>query len=183
LGFSLAVQESAQALGFSLTHRPQEDLVRTSDQTERAAQTRHLQEALLARVGKGREWATPGIEAALRRALTGIDTGLEAASPGLQASLRTIADELAGRVETATPRLHERIARLIPVAEPPAQAVPAQKAAKVLWWVVPAVLAAVVGGVAMWRAVRPVPEPEVEPAPEVASGRQTSVTPPPETVS
>lgn len=153
--------------------------MRTSDQIDRAAQARHLQEALLTRVAKGREWATPGVEAALRRALMGIDTGLEAASPRLQASLRTIADELAGRVETATPRLHERIAKLIPVAESPAQAVPPQKTTRILWFI-PAALAAVAGGVAMWRVMRSVPEPEIGPAPEAATAGETSTTPPPQ---
>ncbi|MDP9696783.1 UNVERIFIED_ORG: hypothetical protein J2X79_004366 [Arthrobacter globiformis] len=153
--------------------------MRTSDQIDRAAQARHLQEALLTRVAKGREWATPGVEAALRRALMGIDTGPEAASPRLQASLRT-ADELAGRVETATPRLHERIAKLIPVAESPAQVVPPQKTTRLLWWFIPAALAAVAGGVAMWRVMRSVPEPEIGPAPEAATAGETSTTPPPQ---
>jgi hypothetical protein len=156
--------------------------VRTSDQIDRAAQARHLQEALLTRVAKGREWATPGVEAALRRALTGIDTGLEAASPRLQASLRTIADELAGRVETATPRLHERIAKLLPVAETPAQPAPPQKPTTIPWWFIPAALAAAAGGVALWRVMRSAPEPEVAPAPETATAGETSITPPPQAV-
>jgi hypothetical protein len=156
--------------------------VRTSDQIDRAAQARHLQEALLTRLAKGREWATPGIEVALRRALTGIDTGLEVASPRLQASLRTIADELAGRVETATPRLHERIAKLIPVAETPAQAQPPQKTTRMLWWFILAALAAMAGGAAIWRVIRSVPEPEIAPAPEAATTGQTSTAPPPQAV-
>ena len=151
----------------------------TSDQIDRTAQARHLQEALLSRVNKGREWATPGVEAALRRALTGIDTGLEAASPRLQASLRAIADELAGRVETATPRLHERIARLMPVVEARTPAVPARGTARRLWWFIPLVVAAAAGCVAMWRVLRSVPEPEVEPAPELASAGDTPATAPP----
>ena len=154
----------------------------TSDQIDRAAQARHLQEAFLTRVAKGREWATPGVEAALRRALTGIDTGVEAASPRLQASLRTIADELAGRVETATPRLHERIGKLIPSAETPAPAVPPRKAGGMLWWFILAALAAVAGGVAVWRMAGRVPEPEIGPAPEAAAAGDTSVAPPPEAV-
>jgi hypothetical protein len=113
----------------------------------------------------------------------GIDTGVEAASPRLQASLRTIADELAGRVETATPRLHERIAKLIPGAETPAQAVPPQKTTRMLWWFILAATAAVAGGVAMSRVMRSVPEPEIGPAPEVAAAGETSITPPPQAVS
>lgn len=155
--------------------------MRTSDQIDRAAQARHLQEALLTRLAKGREWATPGIEVALRRALTGVDTGLEVASPRLQASLRTIADELAGRVETATPRLHERIANLIPVAETPAQPQPPQNTTRMLWWFILAALAAMAGA-AIWRVIRSVPEPEIAPAPEAATAGQTSITPPPQAV-
>lgn len=154
----------------------------TSDQIDRAAQARHLEEALLTRIAKGREWATPGVEAALRLALTGIDTGLEAASPRLQATLRTIADELAGRVEAATPRLHERIGKLIPAAETPVQAVPPRKAGRMLWWFILAALAGLAGGVAIRRMAGRVPQPEVGPAPEAATAGETSPAPPPEAV-
>lgn len=85
-----------------------------SEKTAKTAQARHLQENLIDRLEKGREWATPAVESALRRALVGIDSGIDAASPRLQASLRAIAEELAGGVETATPRLHERLARINP---------------------------------------------------------------------
>ncbi|MBT2548054.1 hypothetical protein [Arthrobacter sp. ISL-65] len=141
----------------------------TSDQIDRAAQARHLQETLLARLARGREWATPGIEVALRRALTGIDTGLETASPRLQASLRTIADELAGRVEAATPRLHERIARLIPEAEIQPQGIPSGKAIRKLWWFLVGGTVGMAGGLAVLRAARRVSKPEeVAPAGETA---------------
>ncbi|MDQ1595033.1 MAG: hypothetical protein QOH40_1589, partial [Arthrobacter pascens] len=93
--------------------------MRVSEKTDRATQARHLQETLIARLAKGREWATPGVESALRRALGRVDAGIDVASPRLQATLRAIADELAGGVETVTPRLHERIARIIPEAEVP----------------------------------------------------------------
>lgn len=148
--------------------------MRTPDQINRAAQARHLQEALLTRLAKGREWATPGIEAALRRALTGIDTGLEAASPRLQASLRAIADELAGGVGAATPRLHERIAKLIPVAEPPEQAIPSVKPTRKMWWFIAGGTVGVVGGLALWRSMRPVAKPE-----EVAPTGETAGDQPP----
>ncbi|MFF2317766.1 hypothetical protein ACFVTE_16030 [Arthrobacter sp. NPDC058097] len=128
--------------------------MRTEVETSRAAQTRQLQDALVLRLAKGREWATPGIEAALRRMLTGIDSGLEAASPRLQASLRTIADELAGGVEAATPRLHERITRLIPEAAVPARAVPPVKPPRKAWLVAAVAAATITGGVALWQALR-----------------------------
>ncbi|WP_395405663.1 hypothetical protein ACHMXB_22315 (plasmid) [Arthrobacter sp. UC242_113] len=156
--------------------------MRTSDQIDRPAQARHLQEALLTRVAKGREWATPGVEAALRRALTGIDAGLETASPRLQASLRTIADELAGRIETATPRLHDRIARLLPLDGTTAQAIPPKTPTRMLWWFIPATLAAAAGGVALWRVMRSGPEPEIGAAPAAPLVGEASTTPPPESV-
>lgn len=127
--------------------------MRTQVETSRAAQARQLQDALVLRLAKGREWATPGIEAALRRMLTGIDSGLEAASPRLQASLRTIADELAGGVETATPKLHERISRFIPEA-----AVPVGKPVRKTWLVAAVAAAAITAGVALWQALRPSPQ-------------------------
>lgn len=145
--------------------------MRTQAETNRAAQARQLQEALVLRVAKGREWATPGIEAALRRLLTRIDSGLETASPRLQASLRAIADELAGGVEAATPRLHERITRLIPEAAPPMQPVPPAKPSRRGWMITAAAAAAVTAGVALWQLLRPSPgqepaseTPGVEPA-------------------
>jgi hypothetical protein len=150
--------------------------VRSADQMDRAVQTHHLQEALLGRVARGREWATPGVEAALRRALAGVETGLEAASPRLQASLRIIADELAGKVEATTPRLHERIARLFPAAEFRPHAIPIGKKARTIWWLAAAIVA-IAGGVVLWRAVRPVPEPEVAPEGETAGDRPPQVQP------
>lgn len=127
--------------------------MRTHARTDRSAQARHLQEALALRLAKGREWATPGIEAALRRVLTQIDAGIDAASPRIQESLRTIADELAGGVEAATPRLHERIAKLIPEAAPPAK--PARKG----WLIAGIIVAAVAGSLALWQVLRPLPGP------------------------
>ena len=134
--------------------------MRTQAETNRAAQARQLQEALVLRLAKGREWATPGIESALRRLLTGIDGGLEAASPRVQASLRAIADELAGGVEAATPRLHERISRLLPEAAVPAQAAPANEPVRKTWLVAAVAAAAITAGVAFWQALRPAPEEE-----------------------
>lgn len=127
--------------------------MRTHAKTDRSAQARHLQEALTLRLAKGREWATPGIEAALRRLLTQIDSGIDTASPRIQASLRTIADELAEGVEAATPRLHEQVARLIP------EAAPAAKPARKGWLIVGIIAAAVIGSLAVWQVLRPLPEP------------------------
>jgi hypothetical protein len=150
--------------------------VHSADQMDRAVQAHHLQEALLGRVVRGREWATPGVEAALRRALAGVETGLEAASPRLQASLRIIADELAGKVEATTPRLQERIARLIPAAGLRPQTPPIGRKSRAISWLAAAIVA-IAGGVVLWRAVRPVPEPEVAPEGETAGDRPLQVQP------
>lgn len=107
----------------------------TSEDTARTAQARHLQENLITHLAKGKERATPGVKAALRRALTGIDSGIEAASPRIQTSLRTIADELAGGVEAVTPRLHERITRIIPAASATAmETAQIRKQRRKPWW-------------------------------------------------
>jgi hypothetical protein len=137
--------------------------VRVSEKTDRSAQARHLQENLMARLSKGREWATPGVESALRRALGRIDAGIDVASPRLQATLRAIADELAGGVETVTPRLHERIARIIPEVEVPVpDEAQAGKLAGKPWLVAAAGIAAVAAGLSLWRVLR-VGEPASEP--------------------
>lgn len=133
-----------------------------SDRTATTTQARHLQEALLERLEKGREWATPSVESALRRALEGVDSGIEVASPRLQASLRAIAEELAGGVETVTPRLHERIARIIPEVTPPDTKASTSQHPRKAWWVAGVVVAAALGGLALWRALYR-PEPSVEP--------------------
>ncbi|RAM39073.1 hypothetical protein DBZ45_01585 [Arthrobacter globiformis] len=150
--------------------------MRSAHQTDREVQIRHLQETLLGRVARGREWATPGVEAALRQALAGIETGLEAASPRLQASLRTLADELAGKVEAAAPRLHQRIPRLIPEGELRPQTTPTGKQSRTIWWLTAAIVA-IAGGVVLWRAVRPVPEPKVAPEGETAGDQPPDVQP------
>ena len=140
-----------------------------SDRTATTAQARHLQEALLERVEKGREWATPAVETALRRALAGVESGIDVASPRLQASLRAIAEELAGGVETVTPRLHERIARIIPDGTPPTLETSTSKHPGKLWWVAGVAAVAALSGLAIWRAFRR-PEPSVEP--QRASGAE-----------
>ena len=126
-----------------------------SEKTAKTAQARHLQENLIERLEKGREWATPAVESALRRALAGVDSGIDAASPRLQASLRAIAEELAGGVETATPRLHERIARINPRGTSPAAVAPNRKQPGKIWWAAAVLIAAAVGGLVTWRVLRP----------------------------
>lgn len=140
-----------------------------SDRTATTAQARHLQEALLERLEKGREWATPAVESALRRALAGVDSGIDVASPRLQASLRAIAEELAGGVETVTPRLHERIARIVPEGAPLGSTASTSKHPRKAWWFAGVAAAAALGGVALWRASR---RPERSQEPPRASGSE-----------
>lgn len=135
----------------------------TSANTARGAEARHLQQNLRTHVARGREWATPGIETALHRALTGIDSGIEAASPRVQASLRRIADELAGGIEAVTPRLHDRITQI----DPKANALAADRAAEAAramrnsrrWRMAGVAAALALYGVALWRVLRSVGEP------------------------
>ena len=149
-----------------------------SAETARTAQARHLQENLIERLEKGREWATPAVESALRRAVAGIDSGIDAASPRLQASLRTTAEELAGGVETVTPRLHERIARINPGGAPPSAEAPKSKQPRKSWWIAAVVLTAAVGGAALWRVLRPAkPTGEVQ-RNEVPDDQQVQVEQP-----
>ena len=53
----------------------------TATPTAQADQIRHLSENLISQLTKGREWATPGVAAALQRAVAGLDAGVESASP------------------------------------------------------------------------------------------------------
>ncbi|MBT2548032.1 hypothetical protein [Arthrobacter sp. ISL-65] len=143
----------------------------TSQKTVPTAREHHLQENVLTQLAKGREWATPGIEAALHRALTGIDSGLEAASPRIQAGLRTIADELAGGVGAVTPRVHERITRITAKAAPPAPDLAAELAksegpSRKPWLIAGIAAAAALCGASLWRALRPAGEAPVEPPTE-----------------
>lgn len=142
----------------------------TSHNTIPTARVRQLQENLRTHLAKGREWATPGIEAALHRALTGMDSGLEAASPRIQASLRTIADELAGGVETVTPRLHDRITRITQASSPApdlaAELARSGRPSRKPWLIAGILAAAALCGATLWRALRPAGEPPVEPPPE-----------------
>jgi hypothetical protein len=140
-------------------------------------QVHHLLENLTARLAKGREWATPGVQAALQRAVAGLDTGIETASPRLQAVLRRLADELAGGVETLTPRVQEQLKRVGPKAAAEVTApVPVEvgRSAAKKWWWIGGLLLTVAAGVGIWRSVQ---ASRGEPAPSLTvqeAGNKTS---------
>lgn len=129
--------------------------MRTLERKAEADQIRHLSENLMTQLAKGREWATPGVEAALQRAVAGLDSGIETASPRIQAVLRRLADELAGGVETLTPRVHEGLMRVAPKGTAPVThpgpADTGQGTGKTLL-IVAMLAAAIFGGVAAWRS-------------------------------
>ena len=139
--------------------------MRTATPTVQADQIRHLSESLMSQLTKGREWATPEVEAALQKMVAGLDTGIESASPRIQAGLRRLADELAGGVETLTPRVHERLQRVAPQgARARAGAKSRRTASGKAWMIAGAVAVAVTAGVAAWHFLRPADE---EPTPSV----------------
>lgn len=121
--------------------------MRTAPPMTETEQVHRLSENLMSHLAKGKEWATPGAQAALQRAVAGLDTGIETASPRLQAVLYRLADELAGGVETLTPRVQGRLKRVAPKAAPdtidpgPVQA--GRWASRRAWWI--AGLLAIVG--------------------------------------
>ncbi|MET1035502.1 MAG: hypothetical protein ABWX68_09725 [Arthrobacter sp.] len=127
--------------------------MRTQSSRSRAQQARHL-ENLMAQLAKGREWATPGVHAALERAVTGLDTGIESASPRIQAMVRRLAEELAGGVEAATPRIHQGLQRVVPKAAPLAVAPEPARSGRKAWVVAAALAVAASLGVAAWRIAR-----------------------------
>ncbi|RDV08590.1 hypothetical protein DXK94_18110 [Arthrobacter sp. RT-1] len=127
--------------------------MRTAEPMTETEQLHHLLENLTTRLARGKEWATPGVQAALQRAVAGLDTGIETASPRLQMLLRALADELAGGVETLTPRVREQLKRVGPkaTAEVPVEA--GRSAARTLWWL-GAMLLAAGAGVGVWRSLQ-----------------------------
>ena len=130
--------------------------MRTATPTVQADQVRHLSENLMSQLTKGREWATPGVEAALQKAVAGLDTGIESASPRIQAGVRRLADELAGGVETLAPRVHEGLMRVAPkVAPAPARAKSGRTASGRAWLIAGALAVAVTAGLAAWNFFRP----------------------------
>jgi hypothetical protein len=129
----------------------------TAERMTETEQVHRLSENLLAHWAKGREWATPGVQAALQRAVAGLDTGIETASPRLQAVLRHLAEELAGGVETLTPRVQERLKRVGPKAAAEVTApvrVKAGRPATRKWWWIAGLLAMVTAGVGVWRSLQ-----------------------------
>ena len=155
--------------------------MRTAKPTVQADQVRHLSENLISQLTKGKEWATPEVEAALQKAVAGLGAGIESASPRIQAALRHLADELAGGVETLTPRVHEGLKRVAPNVAPAAKS--KRTASGKAWWIAGAVAVAVTAGFAAWHFLRPADE---EPAPSVNAQRPSGAnpdadtTPPPE---
>jgi len=124
--------------------------MRTAKPLTESEQVHRLSENLMTQLAKGREWATPGVQAALQRAVAGLDTGIETASPRLQALLRRLADELAVGVETLTPRVHEQLKRVGPKAAAPVRTQTKRSPSRI-WWLITGI--AVLGaGAAVWRS-------------------------------
>ncbi|MGX5714907.1 hypothetical protein [Arthrobacter sp. MAHUQ-56] len=114
----------------------------------------HFPEGLMTQFARGREWATPGVQAALQRAVAGLDAGIETASPRLQVLLRRLADELAGGVETLTPRVRKQLKRAgkkTPARRTRAVPVRPERQGPGMWWWIVAI-AALAAGAAVWRA-------------------------------
>lgn len=149
-------------------HQTQEAFMRMATPKTETEQVHHLSENLMNHLAKGREWATPGVQAGLQRAVAGLEAGIETASPRLQAVLYRLADELAGGVETLTPRVQERLKRVTPqaaanVTDP--VLVKAGQPASRKWWWIGGLLTMVAAGVSVWRSVRRPAEEPVSPAP------------------
>ena len=143
----------------------------TAKPTPQADQVRQLSENLVSQLTKGREWATPEVEAALHKVIAGLDAGIESASPRIQAGLRRLADELAGGVETLTPRVHEGLKRVAPNVAP---AKSRRTASRKAWFIAGAVAVAVTAGFAAWHFFRPADE---EPLPSVNAQRASGGNP------
>lgn len=143
--------------------------MRTVDPMIENEQVHRLSENLLAHLAKGREWATPGVQAAVQKAVVGLDTGIETASPRVQALLRRLAEELAGGVETLTPRVQEQLKRVGPKAVAPVPVRAGRPVPKTWWWICG--LTALAGaGVAVWRSMQAHQE---EPAPSLGTQKNS----------
>jgi hypothetical protein len=127
--------------------------MRTAEPTTETERVHHLSENFMTQLAKGREWATPGVQSALQRAVAGLDAGIETASPRLQTILRRLADELAGGVETLPPRVQESLKRITPKAAPVTTPVPvpAGRPASRKFWCVAGLMALGAAGVGVWR--------------------------------
>jgi hypothetical protein len=138
-------------------HRIQEAPMRTAEPMPETEQVHRLSENLMTHLAKGREWATPGVQAALQRAVAGLDSGIETASPRLQAVVRRLADELAGGVETLAPRAQERLHRVGPKAAAevidPVQVKAGRSVSSKLWWIV-GLIAMGAAGTGVWRSLQ-----------------------------
>ncbi|MET4147192.1 hypothetical protein [Arthrobacter sp. UYCo732] len=140
--------------------------MRTAEPMTETEQVHRPSENVMAHLAKGREWATPGVQAALQRAVAGLDTGIETASPRLQTVLRHLADDLAGGVDTLTPRVQERLRRVGPkAAAEVVEPVEAGRTGSMKWWWIGALLAMAGTGVVVWRSLQAVGE---EPVPWLA---------------
>lgn len=138
--------------------------MRAAEPTIQTEQVHHLSDTLINQLAKGREWATPGVQAALQKAVAGLDTGIETASPRLQALLRRLAEELAGGVETLTPRVQEQLKRV--GLKSPAQVTkptPGRPAAR-MWWFIGGFLSGAAAGMTAWRFLQ---SSRSEPAPSL----------------
>ena len=128
--------------------------MRTSQPPIETNRIHHFSEGLMTQFSRGREWATPGVQAAVQRAVAGLDAGIETASPRLQALLRRLADELAGGVETLTPRVQKQLKRAgkkTPARRTRPVAVRSGRPGLRMWWWVLGI-AALAAGAAVWRA-------------------------------
>lgn len=146
--------------------------MRTAEPMTETERAHSLSANLMTQLAKGREWATPGVQAALQRAVAGLDSGIETASPRLQTLLRRLADELAGGVETLTPRVQEQLHRVGSKATVPAHVPPARSASRTWLWVVGIV--ALAAGAAVWRSTQ---ASKAKPA-SSASGQEAGSTDP-----
>jgi hypothetical protein len=146
-------------------HHIEEAHMHTGTPPVPADQVRPLSETLMAQLTTGREWSTPGVEAALQKVVQGLDTGIESASPRIQTGLRRLADELAGGVEILVPRVQEGVKRVAPNSAPvdtaPGPAKSSRTASGKAWWVAGAVAVSVTAGLAVWHFLRPADEEPV----------------------
>jgi hypothetical protein len=149
--------------------------MRTAGSTTETEQVHRFSENLTAHFARGKEWATPGVQAALQRAVAGLDTGKETASPRLQAVLRRLADEVAGGVETLPPRVQEQLKRVAPkAAAGTLDRVEAPRPAPRKWWWAGALLGILAAGVAVRRSLQAAVE---EPAPSVSAPERAGADP------
>ena len=152
--------------------------MRTATPTAQTDQVRHLSENLVSQLTRGREWATPGVDAALHRVVAGLDSGIESASPRIQTGLRRLAEELTGGVETVTPVVHKRpkwgAPKGVPAATPSGPAKSRRTASGKAWLIAVAVAVAMTAGFAAWLAFRSAVE---EPVPSVDAQRSSGANP------